>query len=74
MTGPHPVSGAEPAAIPGPPVRHCASCGHPLADSRSFVQEYWVGPDRHFLCWCPECRFLCTVAVSEHITSHEPEH
>jgi hypothetical protein len=69
-----PISDAELARVIGPPVHHCPSCGQSLSDARGFVQEYWTGPDRNFLCWCPECLFLCTVVVTPRITSHEPEH
>jgi hypothetical protein len=44
-----------------------------LADS-SLVQEYWVGADRHFLCWCAGCGMLSTVVLAAVLVSHEPEH
>ena len=54
-------------------VRFCPGCGAGLADS-SLVQEFWVGSDRHFLCWCAACGMLSTVVLAAALVSHEPEH
>jgi uncharacterized Zn finger protein len=51
-------------------VSHCPGCGA----APEFVQEYWVGADRHFLCWCAGCGMLSTVVLAAHLVSHEPEH
>jgi hypothetical protein len=51
-------------------MRHCPGCGAEPA----FVQEYWTGGDRNFLCWCPACDLMCTVVVAPHLVATEPEH
>ncbi|TCK21642.1 hypothetical protein EV378_5631 [Pseudonocardia endophytica] len=51
-------------------VRFCPGCGA----APEFVQEYWVGSDRHFLCWCAACGMLSTVVLAAQLVSHEPEH
>lgn len=58
------------------PVGFCPGCGAALADpgAVALVQEYWVGTDRHFLCWCAACSLLSTVVLSATLVSHEPEH
>lgn len=56
------------------PVGFCPGCGAALTDARAFVQEFWMGEDRHFLCWCPACALMCTVVLSPHLTATEPEH
>lgn len=55
------------------PVGFCPGCGAVLGES-GLVQEFWVGADRHFLCWCPTCSLLSTVVLSAALVSHEPEH
>jgi len=50
----------------------CPGCGTPL-DGASFVQEFWLGGDRHFLCWCASCRLMCTVVIGA-LVGTEPEH
>jgi hypothetical protein len=55
-------------------VRFCPGCGTALDAPRGFVHEYWVGTDRNFQCWCPDCLLNCTVMLSLRVTSHEPEH
>jgi hypothetical protein len=59
-------------------MRFCPGCGAPVDGSdtgaASFVQEFWSGPDRNFLCWCAACDLLCTVVLPAMIVSHEPEH
>lgn len=55
------------------PVRHCPGCGSALDDA-AFVQEFWSGADRHFVCWCAGCRLMCTVVVAPHLVGTEPEH
>jgi hypothetical protein len=54
-------------------VSHCAVCGATLDDA-GFVQEYWVGNDRQFLCWCAACGVMSTVVLTAAVVSHEPEH
>jgi hypothetical protein len=54
-------------------VNHCAVCGATLDDA-GFVQEYWVGDDRQFLCWCAACGAMSTVVLTAAVVSHEPEH
>ena len=55
------------------PVGFCPGCGAVLGES-GLVQEFWVGADRQFLCWCPTCSLLSTVVLSAALVSHEPEH
>jgi hypothetical protein len=55
-------------------VTHCPGCGARLDAGAAFVQEFWAGLDRNFLCWCPGCGLLCTVVISARLVSHEPEH
>jgi hypothetical protein len=55
-------------------IGHCPGCGAGLGGSAAFVQEFWAGDDRNFLCWCPACHLMCTVVVSDRLVSHEPEH
>jgi hypothetical protein len=52
----------------------CPVCGSDLGAARAFVQEYWSGQDQHFLCWCPTCRSMSTVTVSDRVVLSEPEH
>ncbi len=52
----------------------CPGCAAALDDPAAFVQEFWVGADRHFLCWCVRCELLCTVVIAAQLVSHEPEH
>lgn len=54
-------------------VGFCPGCGGPL-DGPSLVQEFWVGQDRHFLCWCAGCGLMSTVVLAARLVSHEPEH
>ncbi|SNR53176.1 hypothetical protein SAMN06265360_1098 [Haloechinothrix alba] len=68
------TTAAAARAVFGTPVRYCPSCGASLDGPAGFVHEYWVGGDRQFHCWCPECYLLCTVVLSQLVTSHEPEH
>ena len=58
-------AGLHEGLAPGGDARHAAA---------SLVQEFWVGADRHFLCWCAGCGMLCTVVLSARLVSHEPEH
>jgi hypothetical protein len=55
-------------------VTFCPGCGASLDTAASFVQEFWAGSDRHFLCWCAGCELMCTVVVGPRLVSHEPEH
>jgi hypothetical protein len=55
-------------------VTYCPGCGASLDDGAAFVQEFWAGDDRNFLCWCAGCGLICTVVISPRVTSHEPEH
>jgi hypothetical protein len=57
-------------------VTHCPGCGDGLgADAGAgFVQEYWTGADRNFLCWCPGCGLMCTVVIGARLLGSEPEH
>jgi hypothetical protein len=59
-----------PAAGDG--VTHCPGCGNSLRSG--FVQEFWAGPDRNFLCWCPGCGLMCTVVIGTRLVGSEPEH
>jgi hypothetical protein len=52
----------------------CPGCGASLDADASFVQEFWSGADRNFLCWCAACDLLSTVVLPAMIVSHEPEH
>jgi hypothetical protein len=52
-------------------IRYCPGCGAALT---AFVQEFWAGQDRNFLCWCAGCSLMCTVVVSPHLVATEPEH
>lgn len=52
----------------------CPGCGASLDAEASFVQEFWSGADRNFLCWCATCDLLSTVVLPAMIVSHEPEH
>lgn len=51
---------------------HCPGCGDSLGPG--FVQEFWTGADRNFLCWCPGCGLMCTVVIGTRLVSSEPEH
>lgn len=51
-------------------LNHCPRCG----TEPGFVQEYWTGADRNFLCWCPRCELMCTVVLSPQLVGTEPEH
>jgi hypothetical protein len=55
-------------------VTHCPGCGGSLDSGAAFVQEFWAGGDRNFLCWCPGCGLMCTVVIGAQLVSHEPEH
>jgi hypothetical protein len=50
-------------------VTFCPGCGGEAA----FVQEYWSGTDRHFLCWCATCQLMCTVTIGA-LVGTEPQH
>ncbi|GAA4729184.1 hypothetical protein [Actinomycetospora chibensis] len=54
-------------------VNFCPVCGTALDDA-AFVQEYWAGEDRQFLCWCAACAAMSTVVLAAAVVSHEPEH
>jgi hypothetical protein len=74
---PHPSRAETPQAgtpRPGAGVTHCPGCGASLDNGAAFVQEFWAGDDRNFLCWCPGCGLLCTVVISARLVSYEPEH
>jgi hypothetical protein len=55
-------------------VGFCPGCGAALGADAAFVQEFWAGEDRNFLCWCPGCGLMCTVVIGARLVSHEPEH
>jgi hypothetical protein len=55
-------------------VGFCPGCGAGLRAGAAFVQEFWAGEDRNYLCWCPGCGLMCTVVISARQLSHEPEH
>ena len=52
----------------------CPGCGASLAGDAAFVQEFWAGEDRNFLCWCARCGLMCTVVIGARLVSHEPSH
>lgn len=58
----------------GRAVAFCPVCGGDLRDLRGFVQEYWTGRERNFLCWCSRCSSQSTVTVSDRVILTEPEH
>jgi hypothetical protein len=49
-------------------------CGACLRAGAAFVQEFWAGEDRNFLCWCAGCGLMCTVVISSRLVSDQPEH
>ncbi len=53
-------------------VTFCPGCGAALGGA-AFVQEFWSGEDRHFLCWCDGCSLMCTVIIGA-LVGTEPEH
>ena len=55
-------------------VGFCPGCGAALGADAAFVQEFWAGEDRNFLCWCPGSGLMCTVVIGARLVSHEPEH
>ena len=55
-------------------VQFCPACGASLDAAASFVQEFWAGSDRDFLCWCAGCELMCTVVVGPRLVTSEPEH
>jgi hypothetical protein len=59
--------------LTGSPVGYCPGCGAAL-EGAAFVQEFWAGSDRHFVCWCAACSLMCTVVLSPHLVGTEPEH
>jgi hypothetical protein len=55
-------------------VGFCPGCGARLTAGAAFVQEFWSGEDRNYLCWCADCGLMCTVVISSRLVSVEPEH
>jgi hypothetical protein len=53
-------------------VGFCPGCGAELGGA-AFVQEFWSGADRHFLCWCAGCGRTYTVIIGA-LVGTEPEH
>jgi hypothetical protein len=62
----------ELARSSGDTVSYCPGCGAALGEA-AFVQEFWSGADRHFLCWCAACELMCTVVIGA-LVGTEPEH
>jgi hypothetical protein len=68
MVAPTPRGVPQAVAVP---FSYCPRCAVPLGDPNSFVQEYWVGPQTRFACWCRACSFAFEVSLSERVVGHE---
>jgi hypothetical protein len=61
----------RPRAAADLPFRACPGCGEGLADTRSFVQEFWVAAETRFLVWCHHCHGTYTVVPIERFVGTE---
>ena len=53
-------------------VRYCPGCGHSLENAQSLLNEYWIGTDTVYFCWCFTCSWTGEIVETTRVTAFEP--